>query len=429
MSSPHAQPTALYGPGFARDPARLTEDLRRRHGPVAPVLLDGTVPAWLVLGYRELYQVADDPELFARTRRHWHSGQRFRPQEPTDPRANGAPGADTVPRSGDRPPGGAVSGSGSTPPAPPPLHAALAEVDPMELRLRVEQVADRLVNGFAGRGTADLIAEYTHRIPLLTLARIFGLAETTVPGLVRDTGLSATPGPEAVPARQRIVSLMRELVRHKRAHPGADLPSRILAHPRAPHDDAVATDLFLTLEVAHLATADWMGNALRLMLTDERFATTLSGGRGSIGQALNEVLWREPPVQNIVGRIATTDTHLGGRHVRRGDLLVLGVAAANADPHARVRGSCPQLTDGGGDVGGAVGNEAYLSFGHGEHSCPYPAQEIAATVARGGVEVLLDRLPDVHLAVPGSTLTWRHSVRMRGLTTLPVRFTPARPGS
>uniref|UniRef100_UPI00035E81E9 cytochrome P450 n=1 Tax=Saccharomonospora halophila TaxID=129922 RepID=UPI00035E81E9 len=340
MSGPHAQPTALYGPGFARDPARLNEDLRRRHGPVAPVLLDGTVPAWLVLGYRELYQVADDPGLFARTRRHWHSGQRSRPEDPIDPRENRLPGGDAVPRSGDRPSGGAVPGSGAVP--PPPLHEALAEVDPMELRLRVEQVADRLVDGFAGRGTADLIAEYTHRIPLLTLARVFGLAETTVPGLVRDTGLAATPGPEAVPARQRIVSLMRELVRHRRAHPGADLPSRILAHPRAPDDDAVATDLFLTLEAAHLATADWTGNALRLMLTDERFATTLSGGRGSIGQALNEVLWREPPIQNIVGRIATTDTHLGGRHVRRGDLLVLGVAAANADPHARVRGRCPQ---------------------------------------------------------------------------------------
>ncbi|WP_007025218.1 cytochrome P450 family protein [Saccharomonospora iraqiensis] len=425
MSGPHAPPTALYGPGFARDPARLNEDLRRRHGPVAPVLLDGTVPAWLVLGYRELYQVADDPGLFARTRRHWHSGQHVRPQEPIDPRVSRTPGVETVPRSGDRP--AAVPGSGA---APPPLHEALAEVDPMELRLRVEQVADRLVNGFAGRGTADLIAGYTHRIPMLTLARIFGLSETTVPGLVRDTGLAATPGPEAGPARQRIVSLMRELVRHRRAHPGADLPSRILAHPRAPHDDAVATDLFLTLEAAHLATADWMGNALRLMLTDERFATTLSGGRGSIGQALNEVLWRDPPVQNIVGRIATTDTHLGGRRVRRGDLLVLGVAAANADPHARVRGACPQVVaGGGGDVGGAVGNEAYLSFGHGEHGCPYPAQEIAATVARGGVEVLLDRLPDVHLAVPTSALAWRHSVRMRGLTTLPVRFTPARPGS
>ncbi|MGW3560422.1 hypothetical protein ACWDNT_24210, partial [Streptomyces sp. NPDC000963] len=70
------------------------------------------------------------------------------------------------------------------------------------------------------------------------------------------------------------------------------------------------------------------------------------------------------------------------------------------------------------------GNNAYLSFGHGEHRCPFPAQEVAETIARTGIEVLLDRLPDVDLAVAPEDLARRPSPWLRGLTALPVTYTP-----
>lgn len=44
--------TRLYGPGAATDPHAIYARLRGEHGAVAPVLLEGDVPAWLVLGYR-----------------------------------------------------------------------------------------------------------------------------------------------------------------------------------------------------------------------------------------------------------------------------------------------------------------------------------------------------------------------------------------
>jgi cytochrome P450 len=65
-----------------------------------------------------------------------------------------------------------------------------------------------------------------------------------------------------------------------------------------------------------------------------------------------------------------------------------------------------------------------MSFGHGEHGCPYPAPEVAEVIAKKTVEVLLDRLPDLGLAVHADSLTWRPSVWMRGLESLPVTFTP-----
>ncbi|MEU9387693.1 hypothetical protein AB0D38_45215, partial [Streptomyces sp. NPDC048279] len=38
--------TRLYGPDAAMDPLAVHERLRARYGAVAPVLLEGDVPAW-----------------------------------------------------------------------------------------------------------------------------------------------------------------------------------------------------------------------------------------------------------------------------------------------------------------------------------------------------------------------------------------------
>lgn len=126
------------------------------------------------------------------------------------------------------------------------------------------------------------------------------------------------------------------------------------------------------------------------------------------------MLWHDTPTQNFIGRFAVRDTLLAGRRIRAGDMLVLGLAAANADPH----GSLSLDAD-------LMGNRAHLSFGHGEHGCPFPAPEVAEIIAGATVEVLLDRLPDLALSVPAESLVWRPSLWMRGLEALPVAFTPA----
>lgn len=394
------QATPLYGPRFQNNPAQLYRDMRDRYGPVAPVLLEGDVHAWLVLGYREVHYVTSNPHLFYRTSRHWRGRDSVPPDWPLWPYVADQPSS-------------ILTDAGEHEHRAVALHEALAAVDQFELRSQVEAIADLLIDEFAGSGEADLIAQYTHRIPLLVLAKLFGLPDSTAPDLVRDVDASADEGEEAVRAHERIVATMQRVVREKSERPGADLPSRILAHPVALSHDEIATDLFLTMGAAHLTTSDWMGNTLRLMLTDDRFATTLSGGRRSVGHALNEVLWEETPTQNFIGRYARQDTQLGGQRIRAGDLLVLGLAAANTDPLVQ-----PD------SYAASVGNQAYMSFSHGEHGCPYPAQEIARTITQTGIEVLLDRLPDVDLAVSPDALVWRPSVWMRGLTSLPVEFTP-----
>ncbi|MFH8986418.1 cytochrome P450 [Streptomyces varsoviensis] len=397
----HQGAVPLYGEGFQSDPARLYRELRRDHGPVAPILLDGGIPAWFVLGYREVHQVAGDSQLFARDSRRWHAWDRIPPDWPLLPYVGYQPSVMFAEGPEHRRRAGAISD-------------ALAAVDQFELRQICERVADSLIDTFAGRGEADLMADFAFRMPMLVVAELFGLPTAEIPPLVRDIADSLDETAGAIEAHQRVAARMGRLVQDKRVHPGPDVPSRLLGHAAGLAEEEIVIDLLVVMAAAQQPTANWIGNTLRLMLTDDRFAVTLAGGRRSVGQALNEVLWEDTPTQNFIGRWATRDTQLGGKRIRTGDLLVLGLAAANNDPQVR-----PD------SYAGSEGNQAHMSFSHGEHSCPYPAPEIAEVIAKAAVEILLDRLPDVVLAVEARELVWRPSVWMRGLAALPVGFTPA----
>ncbi|MEC4018231.1 cytochrome P450 [Streptomyces sp. H27-D2] len=390
----------LYGPRFQQDPAKLYRQMRQEHGTVAPILLDGDVPAWFVLGYREIHQVTSNAELFARDSRRWHAWDGIPADWPLLPFVGFnesvmfTEGAEHQRRAGA-------------------IGDALAAVDQFELRAACDKIADQLIDTFAGIGEADLIADFSHQMPLLVVAKLFGLPDSDIPDLVRDIAASLDEGEGAIEAHQRVAARMQQLVEDKRERPGADVPSRLLAHPAALAEAEIVIDLLIVMAAAQQPTGNWIGNTLRLMLTDDRFAVTLAGGRRSVGQALNEVLWEDTPTQNFIGRWATQDTQLAGQRIRTGDLLVLGLAAANTDPQVR-----PD------SYAGSAGNQAHMSFSHGEHACPYPAPEIAEVIAQAAVEVLLDRLPDVVLTVAPDELAWRPSVWMRGLFALPVEFTP-----
>src|SRR5690606_34036110 len=73
IPSSHQNAFRLYGPQFQNKPAELYRQMRTDYGPVAPVLLDGDIPAWLVIGYREVTHVLNRPETFARSSRRWNA--------------------------------------------------------------------------------------------------------------------------------------------------------------------------------------------------------------------------------------------------------------------------------------------------------------------------------------------------------------------
>ncbi|GAA5050525.1 cytochrome P450 family protein [Nocardia callitridis] len=400
-------PVPLSGARFHTEPEQLYREMRQEHGPVLAVELAGGVPAWLVIGYNELHQVTSDPELFPRDVARWNQW----PNIPED--------WPLLPMVGRPMPSIYFTAGAEHRRHLRMVEPALEAVDPFGLRRVCEELADRLIDAFCGRGEAELVAEFAEPLPVLALGSVLGVAERDGPEFAWTMKTLCDGGPDAQQAYERFAEQMRNLVAEKKAHRGDDLVSRMMADPASFTDQEYALDLMAIMAAGYLPTADWLGNSVRLMLTDDRFASALGGGRHSIGQAMNEVLWEDTPTQILAGRWAARDTRLGSKVIRAGDMVLLGLAAANADPHVR------QHLGEGVDPAHS-GNSAHFAFSYGEYRCPFPAQQIAEIIARTGIEVLLDRLPDLDLALPPRNLSRRPSSFLRGMTSLPITFTPVR---
>ncbi|WP_327237673.1 cytochrome P450 [Streptomyces sp. NBC_01317] len=400
----HPGAVSLSGLEFQQTPSELYRALRRRHGTVAPVLLDGDIPAWLVLGYSEVSYVTGHDELFARDSRRWNQWDAIPADWPLMPYVGHQPSVLFTEGTEHQRRAGVIT-------------EALEAIDQFELAQLCREIAEALIDGFAGGGQAELMTSYAHALPMRAVVRLCGMPGGSVDtdDLVRDlrVSLDAAEDDDPVAAYLRVQARIEQLVKDKRASPGSDITSRMLTHPAGLTDAEIVQDLITVIAAAQQPTANWICNTLRLLLTDDRFALNVSGGRIGVGQALNEVLWLDTPTQNFIGRWAVRDTQLGGRQIKAGDCLVLGLAAANTDP----------LIWPGGAVGAE--NSAHLSFSNGEHRCPYPAPLLADVIARTAIETLLERLPDVVLSVEPHELRWRPSIWMRGLMSLPVQFTPA----
>ncbi|MEV8096724.1 cytochrome P450 [Kitasatospora sp. NPDC085879] len=378
----------------------LYERLRKQHGAVAPVLLQDDVPAWLVLGYRENMVVARTPSRFSRDSRHWRHwpDNLIAPDSPLAPVLTWRP--DCVSQDGEehRRLRSAVTDG-------------LARFDRRGIRRHIQRYANQLIDRFAMTGNTDLLAQYAQQLPMLVLIHLFGLPEEEGPRLVEASTELVRGTKAAVVHSAYIMDTLRRLVERKRADPGYDFASWLLEHPSRLTDDEVLHHLWLVLVTANETTTNLVANTLRVVLTDPRFRASLTGGLMTVPDAVEQVLWDEPPVTVCIGGYATADTHLGGRSIRAGDLLLLGLAAGNTDPSIRPDHSTP-----------VHGNRSHLAFSRGAHECP--GQDIGRTVTGIAVDTLLVRLPDVQLAVAESELSWTSSTWSRHLNALPVTFTP-----
>ena len=138
----HPDAVPLSAPQYQQTPGELYREMRRQHGPVIPITLDGGVPAWLVLGYRELHHVTSNDQLFARDSRRWHAWDSIPPDWPLLPFVGYQPSVLFTEGAEHRRRAGAIS-------------EALGAVDQFELRARCEHIADELMpklkkGGFRG---------------------------------------------------------------------------------------------------------------------------------------------------------------------------------------------------------------------------------------------------------------------------------------
>ncbi|MFI2782532.1 cytochrome P450 [Streptomyces sp. ALB3] len=390
--------TRLYGPDAAIDPQGIYERLRKEHGAVAPVLLEGDVRAWLVLGYRESRRVLDNPLQFSRDSRIWRDWNDGGVEE-TSP---------LIQMLGWRP--DCVSQDGE-----PHRRLRRAVTDNLDtlagrgIRRHVTRFANKQIDAFADKGRADLVGEYAEYLPMLVLTRLFGLPAAEGRSLAFSCAQVIKGGPDALAHNDRIMEILGELAERKRVEPGPDFTTGLLRHDAGLDEGEILSHLRLVLITAHTTTSNLLARVLELILTDASRLTGLVSGQRHVSEVIEDVMWNSPPLAVLPGRFATADLELGGTQIKEGDLLVLGLAAGNLDPDIRP------------DAGVSVhGNQSHLAFSGGPHECP--GQNIGQAIIETAVDVLLHRLPGLRLSAPAGRLTSTASTWEARLDALPVEF-------
>ncbi|EPH45163.1 cytochrome P450 [Streptomyces aurantiacus] len=391
--------TRLYGFDASTDPQSVYERLREHHGPVAPVLLEGDVHAWLVLGYRENRRVLENPRQFTRDSRIWRDWKEGRIEESSP----------LIQMVGWRP--DCVSQEGE---AHRRLRAAVTDnlqaTAGRGIRRHVTHFANKQIDAFVSAGRAELVTDYAQSLPMLVLTRLFGLAEGEGRQLAVSCAQVIKGGEEALAHNDRIMKILGELAERKRAEPGSDFTTGLLEHRAGLDEGEVLSHLRLVLIAAHTTTSNLLARVLQLLLTHPSHMAGVVSGRLDISAVVEEVMWNTPPLAVCPGRFATADLELGGQQVKAGDLLVLGLAAGNRDPEVR-----PDVTT------ALHGNKAHLAFSGGSHECP--GQGVGQAIIETAVDVLIHRLHGLRLAAAAEDLTVTASSWEARLDRLPVEFT------
>ncbi|GGK96943.1 cytochrome P450 [Nocardia jinanensis] len=388
----------LYTPEFAADPAAAYREMRRRFGPLVPVDLAPDVPATLVVGYRHALRILHDPDHFPADPRRWQ--ETVPPDCPLLPMMEYRPNA-------------LRSAGEEHARLRPPIVAGLESVDQHLLRATIERLAIPLINDFCEAGAADLRTQYAFPLTFATLTELMGLSPET--GRTAFEGmaaiLDATSAESAAAGNTRFAGALMEVVGQKRACPARDVTSRMMQHESRLDDMEMVQQAALVYAAGTEPTTSLITTTLRLMLIDDRFGSHMLGGSLSTRDAIDEVLFTDPPLPNFCTSYPRQPILVGNTWLPADQPVVISIAACNTDPRI-----------GGGE---RIGNRSHLAWGQGTHACM--AEDIARIIAGEAVDQLLDALPEIELAIPTDQLEWRPGLFHRALSALPVRFPPSAP--
>ncbi|RSS51749.1 cytochrome P450 [Streptomyces sp. WAC06614] len=387
----------------------------REHAPVAQVVLPGGVPGAVVLGHEELKEFLGHPDV-AKDARHFTALQEgaIAPDWPLRVFAQ-AQGMHTADREDHRRLRSLVGNA---------FTARQVE----RLRPRIEELTAGFLDDLdraaaeAPDGVADLRTHLALPLPMSVICELLGvdpeyrerLHELSYKVIIAT---DITPA-ETMAAAKELVEVIATIAAARRAHPGDDLTSALIAAREADGDRLSESELVgtmrLMLVAGHETTLNLISNAVRALCTHRDQLALVLEGKAGWNDVVDETLRWDGPVSWFPFRYPTRDLALGGTVVPRGTPVLAGYTAAGRD--ARAHGD-----DAGRFDVTRAGAARHLSFGHGAHYCVgAPLARLEATIA---LERLFTRFPDLDLAVPEPELPHQRSFIGNSVETLPVRLT------
>ena len=275
---------------------------------------------------------------------------------------------------------------------------------------RVDAEARRLVDGLRPSGQAEIRRDLAGPLAVRVVADALDLVDAEPAEILDlyDEIVAAvdrvSAGGEIGPAARAAVGVLGDHVDAsiRRGH-GA------LAAATATLDNAEVASNAAVMMFGGIETSEGMTTSLfwHLLSNPDQLAA-VRADRSLAANAIEESLRLEPAAARV-DRYATTDTDLGDARIRRGDLVIVSLTAANRDPSAFAD---PDRFD--------VRREnarTHLAFAQGPHACV--GLHLARLEARSALDAVLDGWPGLRL---GPAATPPTGVIFRKSRSLPVHW-------
>ncbi len=292
------------------------------------------------------------------------------------------------------------------------------------LRPRVTAIIADLLDAMAHQPRpVDLHEAVSFPLPALVICELLGVPYVDREDFRRwsDDAGHQTDAARSQAGLMKLWQYMRELVDRKRAEPGDDVISDLIAAAAADPElsaDGIAMLSAGLLFAGHETTVTAIDRGVTLLLAHPEQADALRHEPALIEPAVEEILrsWlpmRTSGTEQAAGlpRYANTDFAFGGVTIQTGELVMLGLRQANLDE---------QLFPEPDRFDVRRAHNPHLTFGHGPRFC------VGAPLARIELQTvfaaLLDRFPTLRLAVPIEALRGRDELLTGGLVELPVTW-------
>src|SRR5579863_1713047 len=291
------------------------------------------------------------------------------------------------------------------------------------LRSHIQEIADRLIDDVAPAGRMDLIHDFAAPLPATVTAEMLGVPisdhrqlkawSADFAEMLGNFQHNPDRTQRVLTTLEQMTAYFREAIREQKDRPGEGLVHALLVAEvdgdRLTEEEVVAS-LIVTMVGGQETTTNLIGNGILTLLRHPEVLEELRADLSLIPSAVEELLRFESPSQHT-GRLAQGDVELGGKQIRKRQAVIAVMGAANRDPE---RFPDPDLLD------IRRKDNRHVAFGFAAHFCfGAPLARLEGQIA---FTAILKRLENLQLKP--CPITWRENLGLRGLTALPVSFTP-----